>query len=78
MKVTDNPCMGCERRTAECGLSCVRYKVYHTAKMKEYDERKKAQTEQYNLHDHFRSRKNKIRKREIKFTPTPTSKMKEV
>lgn len=77
MKITDNPCMGCVKRTAECRLSCGRYKVYHAAKMNEYGKRMAEMKEQYNLHDHFRMRKNKIRKREIKFTPTPTSKMKE-
>lgn len=74
MKITDNPCKGCSKRTAECRLSCGRYKVYHTAKMNEYKIRRKKVEAHEAIVDHFCRRKERIENRSIRFTPT---KMKE-
>lgn len=77
MRITDNPCRYCEKRTAECRLTCVRYKVYQTAKQKEYKERRKRVEEHEAIVNHFCRRKERIENRSIRFTPTKTSEMKE-
>ena len=41
MKITQHLCYNCQKRTADCRLTCGSYKVYHAAKMKEYEERKR-------------------------------------
>ena len=69
MKLTDNPCRGCEKRTAECRLTCARYKVYHTAKMKEYEKRRAEAQKQADVFDYVRQTIYKRRKHLIKYTP---------
>lgn len=69
MRLTECPCRGCEKRTVECRLSCGRYKVYHTAKLKEYEKRKKANEEGNSVKEHIIAVKNRYRKGSIKYTP---------
>lgn len=69
MKITDNPCQGCEKRNAECRLTCGRYKVYHTAKMKEYAKRRTEAIKEANLYDYIRTTIAKRRRGTVKYTP---------
>lgn len=69
MKLTNCPCRNCEKRTAECRISCGRYKVYHTAKMKEYEERKKLSDQYTAINDHIIKTKERCRKGSAKYTP---------
>lgn len=69
MKITDCPCRGCSKRAADCRLSCGRYKVYHTAKTKEYAEKLKEKAANCAIADHRIAVLEKRRKRSIKYTP---------
>lgn len=69
MKITDCPCRGCGKRAADCRLACGRYKVYHTAKVKEYEERQKKSAAVSAIAEHCVSVTEKRRKRSIKYTP---------
>jgi len=40
MKI-QNPCRNCTKRSTFCRIECVRYKVYHTAKLREYERKRK-------------------------------------
>lgn len=68
MKLTNCSCRNCEKRTAECRLSCGRYKVYHTAKMNEYEERRKQHEEETAMCDHIAKLKERQRRRSVKYT----------
>lgn len=69
MRITDNPCRNCTKRSAECRLNCARYKVYHTAKLKEYDKRKKERQQRSDIICHVLDTISKSKKRNIKHTP---------
>lgn len=69
MRLTECPCRYCEKRTAECRLSCSRYKVYHTAKLREYEERRKLNEAGAAVNEHIIALKDKCRKRSVRFTP---------
>ena len=69
MILTNNPCRYCEKRTPDCRLSCGRYKVYHTAKMREYDKRLAEYKERSDICEHIQAAVERAKKRTVKYTP---------
>ena len=69
MKITDSLCRDCGKRTAECRLSCGRYKVYHSAKMKEYEKRRKLYEEHEAIIEHIGRAIEQRRRRNVNYTP---------
>lgn len=76
MRLTDNPCHNCENRSAECRLTCARYKVYHAAKQREYEKKRQYYQEHVGIIQHIRETKEKYRKGRIKYTPKKNGGMK--
>lgn len=69
MRLTDNPCHYCEKRTVDCRITCPRYKVYEMAKSREYARRIQANRERYDMVNHIRSAIDKREKKLVKYTP---------
>ena len=69
MRITDNPCRNCTKRSADCRLNCARYKVYHAAKLKQYEKRKQERQERSDIVEHILSTIHKCRNHTIKHTP---------
>lgn len=69
MKLTDNPCRNCKKRSADCRLSCARYKVYHTAKLREYEKRKKDFQAEADMAAHISDAISKRRRHTVRYTP---------
>ena len=69
MILTNNPCHYCEKRTPDCRISCGRYKVYHTAKMKQYEKQRKEREAEAAVMEHFSRSIERVRKRLVKMTP---------
>lgn len=69
VKITDNVCKDCEKRTPECRLTCGRYKVYHAAKMKEYEKKRLECQYRNDITGHIRETIDRREKRLTKYTP---------
>lgn len=69
MRLTDNPCRNCEKRSSVCRLTCPRYKVYSEAKRREYARRQQSRQEKHDMVDHVATAIDKAKKRLIKYTP---------
>lgn len=76
MKLTNCPCRGCSKRTPDCRLSCGRYKVYHAAKMNEYEKRLAEYKERSDICCHISEAIERSRKRTIKYTPVKNGQIK--
>lgn len=76
MKLTNCPCRGCSKRTPDCRLSCGRYKVYHAAKMKEYEKRLAEYKARSDLYGHIQKAVERAKKRTIKYTPVKNGALK--
>ena len=69
MRLTDNPCKDCIKRTAECRLSCARFKVYDAAKRKEYEKHRIEAQRNSDIYGYIRDTIRKRKKGSIKYTP---------
>lgn len=76
MRLTNNPCHDCSRRTVDCRLTCPRYKVYEEAKRREYARRIQACRERRDIVDHITQAIDKREKRSVKYTPPKNQGMK--
>lgn len=76
MKIIDCPCRGCGKRTVNCRISCGRYKVYHTAKMKDYAKRRKEYQAARDIAGHIGDAILRAKRRSVKYTPKKNGKIK--
>lgn len=64
-----NPCHDCTKRSAFCRLECARYKVYHTAKLREYERKRKERELENDYHDIVKRLIIRKERQCVSFTP---------
>lgn len=69
MRLTDNSCKDCIKRTAECRLSCARFKVYDTAKRRQYEKRRIEAQKNSDIYGYIRDNIRRCKRGTVKYTP---------